>query len=205
MALRVDQGVTGTGGAYVPQHVGTVFADAGYCGHSFNDGLLRFHDSVSGPRFREHLITAFPELERAKADVVAFDWNGRQLIATKQGRRGDPLLLIADIGRGDLMEVTELSRFAAGLGNDALIDATFEADVFAAWKFAVDGEGQGIPFASCVEYATPLYLGGSADVENLSLIDMDVSWSLGSQIWTQVRNLPSGTRVTIGDRTLDRS
>lgn len=205
MALRVDQGVTGTGGAYVPAHVGNVFAEAGYCGHSFNEGMLRFHDSVSGPAFRELLLSAFPELKRAKADVVAFDWNGRQLIATKEGRRGDPLLKIADIGRGDIMDVTELSRFASGLGNDALIDPTFDADMFQAWKLAVDGDGQGIPFSSCVEFATPLYLGGAESVDNLALIDIQVSWGVGAQIWTQVKNLPAGTPVTIGDATLKRA
>lgn len=197
MALRVDPRVTGSGGTFTPAHVGPVFANAGYCGHSFNEGLLRFHDSESGPTFREHVRTAFPELIGVDADVVAFDWQGRQIVTTNQGDPSDPVLVVADIGRGEVGEFGLLSEFTGILREDDLVAQLFNEAFFKSWKESVGASGAGLSFTDCAAFSVPLYLGGQAEAANIELIDMDVNWTIGTQIWEQVRDLPPGTPVSL--------
>jgi hypothetical protein len=205
MPLQRDQGVEGLGGPYVPAHVGRVFVDAGYSGGSFNNGLLRFHDAESGPALREHVLAGFPELKRGKADVVAFDWHGRQVVALKQGFRREAKLVLADIGRGTVEDLADVSTFATGLLNDAVVDALFDQGPFEAWRAHAGEAGEALAFHDCVEFMVPVYLGGSESLENLNRVDMGVAWDLGVQIWSQVKDLPPGTQVTLGQTTATRT
>ena len=196
MPLRVDNGVQGSGGAYAPGNVGDVFATAGYCGRSFNEGLIRFHDSASAPAFREHVATAFPELARTGADVLAFDWQGRQLVATNNSGTDDTELVVADIGRGEVSEFGSLSQFTNILRHDDLTAQLFEEDLFTGWKQTVGGAGLGLPFTDCVTFTLPLYLGGTNEPTNLEQGDMDMAWTIGAALWEQARDLPPGTPIT---------
>lgn len=197
VTLRVDVGVAGTGGVFVPANVGSVFADAGYCGHSFNEGLLRFHDSESAPVFREYVRDAFPAMVSADADVVAFDWQGRQIVATSQGDPSDPVLVVADIGRGEVGEFGTLSEFTGILRHDDMVAEVFAEPFYREWKASVGAPDAGLPFADSVGFSVPLYVGGEYTVGNLELVDTDVLWGIGSQIWAQVRDLPPGTPVRL--------
>lgn len=124
MPLSLDPGVTGGGGRYRTRHIRTAFSDAGYSGHSFNLGLLRFHDSLTAPTYLEHVLTAFPELGGKDADLLAFDWMGRQLVttATQDGAESD--LLIADLGVGEVSHFCTVAELTAII---KLPEATTEA------------------------------------------------------------------------------
>lgn len=197
MSLRVDAGVSGAGGTFVPAHVGSVFASAGYCGRSFDEGLLRFHDSESAPTFRDHVREAFPELVSVDADVVAFDWQGRQIVATNQGDGADPVLVVADIGRGEVGEFGKLSEFTGILRHDDMVSQVFAESFFREWKNAVGAPDAGLSFTDSVGFSVPLYLGGEYTVGNLELTDTDMLWGIGSQIWAQVRDVPPGTPIRL--------
>ena len=187
MPLSVDP-VQGSGDRYVPQRGPAAFADAGYCGHSFNQGLLRFHDSVSGPNFRQLCFDAFPELRKIdrQADVLAFDWNGKQYLTAKVKGEKDPMLLVADIALGSVETLAPVTAFAAVL-KEPNMPEFFSGEVYDQWRAAVGRPEDGLTFTDCVEYTTPFWLGGEDDLTNLQLIDMDVSWTVGAQMLAQAR------------------
>ncbi len=45
-------------------------------------------------------------------------------------------------------------------------------------------------------YKTPLVLGGSTDIENVEVCDLEVHFSVSGQIFRQVRDLPAGTQIS---------
>ncbi|MDR0283891.1 MAG: hypothetical protein LBI33_03245 [Propionibacteriaceae bacterium] len=187
MALIVDP-VQGTGTRHVPRRGPTSFADAGYCGRSFNEGVLRFHDATTAPNFRDLCHEAFPELRRLdrKADVLAFDWSGKQYLTAKIAGSKDLTILVADIGTGTLETLATVAEFAVVLKMDNMRDF-FNAEAYDQWRTHVGHPDDGLAFTDCVEYTTPLWLGGEDDPTNMQLIDMDVSWTIGTQLLTQTR------------------
>jgi hypothetical protein len=187
MALRVDP-VQGAGGVWVPRRGPREFADAGYCGRSFDEGMLRFHDAQTGPNYRELVFAGFPELGKIdrKADVLAFDWNGKQYLTAKVPGERDVQVLVADLGAGELSRLASVAQFAAVLKLDN-VGEFFDVGLFNDWKQQVGEPDAQLGFSDCVEYQVPLYLGGADDVSNLQLGDMDVSWTIGVQIMNQKR------------------
>jgi hypothetical protein len=186
-ALVIDPTVQGTGGVYVPEGATSAFADAGYCGRSFNSGLLRFHDSVSTPLFRAHVLTAFPDLEGTGIDVLAFDWMGRQVLT----RGGSPELLLADPAIGEYGEFLEVGMFSQVLKIDGAARAV-EGELFAAWRAAAGAGERPLNFTDGVQYAIPLFLGGTHDAANLELIDLDVMWTITAQLIVRAQDAQKG-------------
>lgn len=116
MALIVDT-VAGAGTEYSPRRGPKDFAQAGYCGRSFNEGLLRFHDTETAPHFRELAVQAFPQILKIdkKADVLAFDWRGNQYLTAKMAGQSDPVVLHADLATAELNMIASVPEFAAAL------------------------------------------------------------------------------------------
>lgn len=187
----MDQGIHGGGDRYEPSGIGAVFADAGYCGMSFNDGLVRFHDSASGPTYRAFVNAAFPELE-GRGDVLAFDWHGSQVVT----RPGSEVLWLADPNTGELVEFLSPGEFDQSLKIDAGALA-FDGELFNRWREHVDRVGARVPWNAAISYRVPLYAGGEEGVERLRFGDLDVLWEVTVQVLDQVRDLPPGTRFTI--------
>jgi len=74
-------------------------------GKSFDGGLYRFHDGISGPRLASALSAGFPAFAE-RAVPFAFDWLGRQFaIDRARMEQGEPLILLIEPGTG------KLSRF----------------------------------------------------------------------------------------------
>ncbi|CAE6797130.1 hypothetical protein R75461_05007 [Paraburkholderia nemoris] len=51
--------------------------------------------------------------------------------------------------------------------------------------------------SQCVGYKRPLFLGGADELHNLELTDLDVYWTLSSQMIAQLSGVPTGTSVKI--------
>jgi len=187
MALRVDP-VNGSGGRHVPRRGPSSFADAGYCGHSFNEGLLRFHDSVSASIFRQVCFQALPEVHSydRNADVLAFDWNGKQYLTAKVKGQKSIMVLVADIAAGTVEALAPVEVFAAILKQPD-VGEYFSGSLYDEWRAAVGKPGSGLAFTDCVEYTTPFWLGGPDSIDNMQLTDMDVSWTVGAQLRAQAR------------------
>ena len=185
MPLKLDAGIDHAGGPYVPQGVPSAFADAGYCGHSFNGGLLRFHDASSGPEFRAYVRAAFPEIVDPQSDVLAFDWQGRQIITQRAkrslGRWGDPELFVTDPAAGKIYDLSTIAEFAEVLKRD-LADELFGGETYARFRAANGAPDAVLAFTECVEYTHPLFLGGADDIANMAVIDTSVYWSVTSQL-----------------------
>ena len=199
MALTLDAGIDNGGGPYVPEGVPSVFADAGYSGHSFEGGLLRFHDAASGPQFRAYVRAAFPEIADPKVDVLAFDWQGRQIISIREkrslGRWGDIELRVADLAAGKIFELSTIEEFAAVLKFD-LAGRTFGESAYALFRGS-NGVPDGVlAFDECVEYTHPLFLGGADDVSNMAVTNTAVYWSVVGQLRAKSASLPPGATLS---------
>ncbi|QIM16791.1 hypothetical protein G7067_10875 [Leucobacter insecticola] len=190
-ALVVDENTRGNGGPYVPEGFWSGYADAGYCGASFNGGLVRFHDDRSGPLYRAQVLEAFPELP-SLADVLAVDWHGRQIVTNGSSEQ----LLLADPSTGKTVEWYSVEEFSTALRLDGGY-AALNGELFDRWREFVERPGGRLPWEGAVAYAVPLYAGGESGVECLEFTDLDVLWDFTVQVLDQVRDLPPGTPIKI--------
>jgi hypothetical protein len=187
MTLIVDP-VHSEGSRYVPRRGPKAFADAGYCGRSFNQGLLRFHDAATAQNYRQLCFEAFPQLRRmdARADVLAFDWNGKQYLTATLSNEPGVAVLVADLATATVERLATVEEFAAVLKLDTMADF-FDGGLYDEWRTAVGRPGEGLAFNDCVEYTIPLWAGGVDEIANLQLIDLDVSWTIGAQLLINAR------------------
>ncbi|MFB2581027.1 hypothetical protein ACEXQD_07225 [Herbiconiux sp. P15] len=200
MPLTVDPTIDNAGGAYVPPNFPSALADAGYCGRSFNQGLIRFHDGSSAPEFTEMVREAFPEIPDPDAGVVAFDWMGRQLVSLRtraeDGTWGEVLIHIADLGTGTLYEAATPAEFGGALRNGAIEEA-LDAQTFTDWRAANGVPTATLGFDECIEYDVPLFLGGDDTVRNMGVTDTSVLWTVVGQVRAQSLELPEGSAVAV--------
>jgi Domain of unknown function (DUF1851) len=166
-----------------------------FAGCSFNDGMYRLLDAHSGPRAQQWLGEGFPEMAD-RARPFALDWLGRQF-AVDVARRdddGEPLVLLLEPGTGEALEVP--LPFAAFHDQELVdyADAALAASLFAKWRQR-HADDVPLPPDRCVGYRVPLFLGGTDDVDNLDIVDLDVYWSLMGQLRRAAMKLPPGTPV----------
>ncbi|MEV4638119.1 hypothetical protein AB0J80_12290 [Actinoplanes sp. NPDC049548] len=193
MSYRSDSERTGSlgwrdpFGASRPQ-LAELFATWG--GASFNSGLYRIHSSRTFEAASRAIETYLPKMHRT-AVPFGFDWLGRNYAIAPGG--GSSPVLIVDLGEGRVFEVpVDLEAFhdveLVDYPNEALA-----ADWFSDWRSS--HEGVALCFSECVGYRTPIFLGGTDDDENLEVSDIDVYWSMTSQLYGKVKNLPEGTPI----------
>ncbi|MDP9440902.1 MAG: DUF1851 domain-containing protein [Actinomycetota bacterium] len=168
-------------------------------GCRFEQGLYRLHDARGAARADELVAKAFPEFAR-RSRCFGVDWLGRQF-ALDVGRVEDsePLVLMLEPGTGEALEIP--ASFVS-FHDEELVDFANEAlarEFFEQWA---EVNSMLLPLAAghCVGYRVPLFLGGTDDVSNLELIDLDVYWTLCGQLRHGVRRMPAGT--TIGQLTI---
>ncbi|MFW8744977.1 hypothetical protein [Mesorhizobium japonicum] len=198
--LSVDLGVEGSGDPFVPRNFPDTFATAGWCGHSFDQGVLRFHDAETAAHYREYIEDAFPDIAQAdpEFDLLAYDWAGRQYVTVRPkahlGRIRVADVHLASLATGEWSPFLGAAEFTQAVSHERAREF-FEANEFDAWRVSVGAPGLGLAFDECVDYAVPFYLGGEKTIENMRLTDLDVSWSIGSQIRAQTRHLKPGDPV----------
>jgi hypothetical protein len=162
-------------------------------GCTFDGGLYRVHTSVSAAAATQFVVDAFPEFQ-TRAMCFAFDWLGRQFATdSARGVASDPEVLMFEPGTGQVLEIpVPFSDFH----DEELVAYTDEAlasGFFAAWMTT---HGSALGFNECVGYRTPLFLGGSDDVANLEISDIDVYWTIMGQLRLKALNLPAWTAIT---------
>jgi hypothetical protein len=61
------------------------------------------------------VFEAFPEVRRfdKRADVLAFDWNGKQYLTARPSLSKKVVVLVADLGTGSVGELATADEFAA--------------------------------------------------------------------------------------------
>lgn len=108
------------------------------------------------------------------------DWLGRQFsLDITRGSPEDPQVLLFDVGAGEALEIP--SPFSAFHDRElvANTDAALASEFFAEWLHA---HSEPIGFDRCVGYRVPLFLGGTDNIDNLELADLDVFWTLTGQL-----------------------
>ena len=162
-------------------------------GASFNSGLYRVHTESSS---RSATAALKPYLGEAWNDAIAFafDWLGRNFaVSPRLWSAQNPLVYLVDLGEGAAFE---LPASPADLHDRELVeyaDDVVAANWFSQWRAAHNGRS--LEFTQCVGFRRPLFLGGTDGDDNLEVIDVDVYWSLTSQLYGKTKDLPVGTSV----------
>ncbi|MEO9327033.1 hypothetical protein [Gordonia aurantiaca] len=174
-------------GRWAPPLSAGFFADRGLCGVSGNDGLLRFHDDVSGPAAQEFVDVTFG-VRGVRAEVFAFDWRARQFALTTAfaadgAAAGGPTIVTLD--PFDMIAEpwglpADAFEHAVGL---EVVEKQLRPDLFEAWRRAQDVPP--LSLASCAGVSMPGFFGGHLDVENLELNLTEVYLSFVAQLWTR--------------------
>lgn len=167
-------------------------------GCSFDDGVYRVIPLSQVNQWNASVSAAFPQYQ-GRMVAFGFDWLGRcfALDATRQ-KEGQLLVVLLEPGTGEVLKApvtfaefhdVELAEYR----NDSVA-----SDFFTAWK---ESGGSAPGLNECIGYNVPLFLGGEDVVENLEMQDLDVYWSICSQLLEQTRDLPDGT--SIGESSID--
>lgn len=180
-----------------PALVGDTFADRGLCGRSLNRGLLRFHDAVSAPAAQATVAAMFGTRGLA-AEVFAFDWLARQFAVTAQlTTDGTPensgtlrTVVVLDPFDGSVTPWVEVQSFesalAVPLAQDFLLPGLFDE-----WKTAAGIEY--LDFDACAGARVPGFYGGTRDIANLTLDNVEVYLSFTQQLWEHGQQSGTGS------------
>jgi len=150
-------------------------------GTSLGDGLLTFHTSDNGDRYKALLHDAFPGFRTAIP--FAHDWLGRQF-AVRSTATGNEVLIF-EPGSGESFETGfDFLRFFS----EAIVaspDLYLETEFYGAWR----ANGGAAPRDGyCIGFRAPLFLGGRGEVDNLEETDMDVYWHLCGELIRAIRD-----------------
>lgn len=166
---------------------------AEFSGTVFDKGFFRIYTVTQGEVIGKLIDGVFPKYE-GRVEVFAGDWMGRQWVTDTVDRteRGEPAICLVHPQDG-VLEVpgglTELFDQIADLSEELFMPA-----VYSQWK----AEGhEPLKWNECLSLKVPEIFGGRYVAENLEVCDLDVDWSVTSQISDQLADVPEGTEVEI--------
>jgi hypothetical protein len=193
MGLTVDSDLSGSGRPWAPPLVGSEFARIGACGRSFGRGVFRFHDAESGPIAKGFISAAFPDL-MAHVDPLAFDWLGRQFVVSDEtsSEVGEPEVMLLNVASMTREGMVAPGEFMQALQTPLMLEV-LHTDLFDQWRSETGSAG--LDFDRCAGLKVPAFLSGTTTLDNLEESDIEVYWSLCSQLWKKVKGLPEGSRV----------
>ena len=148
-------------------------------GKSFGNGLFCAFSKDHVQRWAENVSDAFPEFN-GKFLPFGYDWLGRCFgIDLRKGSYGNVLMF--EIGTLDILEIP--CSFLEFLNKEIpkYSDACLAEEYFKQWT---EYSGKIIRYGRCAGYKIPLFLGGEDTLGNLEDNDLEVYWS----VLTQVKN-----------------
>lgn len=167
---------------------------AEFAGATFDGGLYRVHDDISGPRAVDLIRDAYPEYT-GRVCPFGFDWLGNQM-AVDYGRivEGQPQVLLFEVGTGKALRIPV--SFTAFHEEEAVDnpEAALASEFFYSWS-APNTDALPLRRDQCVGYRIPLFLGGQDEEQNLEITDLEVYWSLTGQLRVSTLDLPPGTPI----------
>jgi hypothetical protein len=163
-----------------------------YSGATFNNGLYRVLPADQIKKWTKIVEALYPQY-KGKIVTFASDWFGRvfALDATRV-EGGQYQVVLLDPAAGDALDIP--CSFAS-FHNEELCDypnEALEAENYGQW---ITAKGVAPKSNECVGYIKPLVLGGVDDIPNQEITDMEVYWSICTQIKQQVDKLPEGTKI----------
>ena len=152
-----------------------------------DDGLFRFHTSGSSVFWTKISVNYFPKY---KMDIHCFgyDWMGRQFGCDLGG---SSLIVMFDPATGEACELNQpLSVFL----NEDLVDYKSETLAPALFNDLIDVHKHNLSFDKCCGFKKFLFLGGTDELSNYEIIDMEIYWELNYQIYSALNNVaqPNG-------------
>lgn len=149
-------------------------------GSTFAKGLYRIHRLNNIKKWNSIVTDAFPEFS-GRICCFGYDWLGRQFaIDKKRTCSGKPLVLMFEPGTADVLEIpcdfVEFHEVEIVEYHDACLASSF----FKQWRNEIDDVE--IESTKCIGYKVPLFLGGEDTITNLELSDMDVYWTICSEL-----------------------
>jgi hypothetical protein len=151
-----------------------------YAGCTFNHGIYRLHTVDEIKPWTDIVTAAFREYSH-RVCCFSYDWLGRHFALDLQSKKQPRTrtILMFDVGAG---EVLEIPVTFLDFHNGELVefhDAVLASSFFSRWREHHSDELQP---SQCVGYRRPLFLGGSDDISNLAICDMDVYWTVTGQL-----------------------
>lgn len=148
-------------------------------GNSYNNGLYRIICRDDIPVWQSRVTMAFPEFG-GPVSLFGYDWLGRAFgIAPEVLGSSRFTVVMFEPGTGEILEIP---CSIASFHNEELVeygDAALAEEFQKKWL----ANGGRVPsYRECVGYKVPLWLGGSDNLENLHVVDLDVYWHLAGQI-----------------------
>lgn len=150
-------------------------------GKRFGKGLFNSFSNNNLDKWTKIVTEAYPEF-RNSFKLFGYDWLGRcfgvDLSDTNYGN-----ILMFEIGANDVLEIP--CSFEVFLNKEIPLysDACLAESFFHEWLEYSKTE---IQYGRCAGYKIPMFLGGEDTVENLEDSDMEVYWSVLSQIKNQL-------------------
>jgi hypothetical protein len=136
---------------------------------------------------------AFPDLA-GHADVLGFDWLGRQFVVIDAAISGvgEPEVAIVDPAAMSREGMVHPGQFLRALQAPLILEV-LRADLFQEWRQANGSEG--LDFDRNVGLKRPMFLSGTLTLDNLDEFDLSVYWSLCTQLWRKTKDLPDGAVI----------
>jgi hypothetical protein len=158
-------------------------------GSSFQDGLYRVHTAEASSHWAKELTRAYPQV-KGKFIPIAYDWLGRQFASDVERRNVillfDPATMkYYDIG----FDIVTFHNQLLVKDRDSALSEVFFSKLLR--HFDVGNLG----YARCIGHKKPLFLGGTDDVDNFEITDLEVFWDFQYQIYQQIKDLPDGTPI----------
>lgn len=150
-------------------------------GQQFGDGVFTSFSLNEIGMWTKIVETAYPGLKR-NLKLFGHDWLGRCFaVDLRNNRRGQVLML--EIGTGMALEIPcTLDEFLEEeiiLNTDACLAKSFYEE----WRARGNTP---LKHGNCIGYKVPLFLGGDDACENLEESDMEVYWSILTQVLNQL-------------------
>ena len=146
-------------------------------GKSFGRGVFNSFSKKNIGKWTDIVSEAFPDFKNLFL-LFGYDWLGRCFgVDLRNNSYGN--ILMFEIGTDDILEIPCALDVFLNEEIPLYSDACLAMPFFEEW---MDFFGKQIEYGRCAGYKIPLFLGGEDSVNNLEDNDMEVYWSVITQI-----------------------
>jgi len=150
-------------------------------GMEFGNGIIRIIKESDLKKWSSMIDDAFPDF-KGMYKLFAYDWLGSFFAIDLRGGKQFKILMF-EIGTHDVLEIPSTLEqfFDKEVVENA--DACLASDFFK--EYLLNSEKPS--YYRCAGYKIPLFLGGKDSISNLEDSDIDVYWSIMTQVWRKTR------------------
>lgn len=153
-----------------------------FSGLQFGNGLFSVFSDNDINIWQRNVTYAFPISEES-ISLFAYDWLGNCFGIAKDEKNSGKVLLF-EIGTGEILSTDcyfeDFINCEIPLNSEVCLASQF-------YKEWLSNAGKPPVYGRCIGYKVPLFMGGKDEITNLEDSDMDVYWSILSQILNHIR------------------